>query len=101
MNEMTSMQLILHSGNARSLSMEAIQAAKSGSIEEAKKMIEEANTSLNEAHHTQTELIQAEARGEKNEFSILLVHAQDHLMTSMVVRDMANEFIELYEKINT
>ena len=28
-----------------------------------------------------------------------MVHAQDHLMTSLVVIDLAQEFIDLYEKI--
>ena len=29
-----------------------------------------------------------------------MVHAQDHLMDAMVIRDMAAEFVELYKKVN-
>ena len=28
-----------------------------------------------------------------------MVHAQDHLMNAITVKDMAEEFIDLYEKI--
>ena len=31
---------------------------------------------------------------------LLMVHAQDHLMDAMVIRDMAAEFVELYKKVN-
>ena len=47
------------------------------------------------------ELIQKEANGGKNEFSVLLVHALDIMMDSLAVRDMANELIELYQKIDS
>lgn len=43
---------------------------------------------LSKAHHYQTELIQNEAGGEKTEMTLLMVHAQDHLMNAMTVKDM-------------
>ena len=92
------MNIILHSGNARSLAMEAIQEAKKGNFETANKYITEATQSLGEAHKSQTDLIQGEARGEKSEISILLIHAQDHLMNAMTLKDMAAEMVELYKK---
>ncbi|MGL5614643.1 MAG: PTS lactose/cellobiose transporter subunit IIA [Sarcina sp.] len=93
------MNLIIHSGEARSYAMEAMQLAKTGKFDEARELIEKASKQLGEAHHSQTALIQKEAGGEKVEVSLLLVHAQDHLMTSMVVKDLASEIIELHEKI--
>lgn len=94
-------QIILHSGNARSYAMEALQYAKQGKIEEAEEAMTKAKEAINEAHHFQTELIQSEARGEKTEITVLLIHAQDHLMNSITVKDLASEFIDLYRKINT
>ncbi|MGV3240694.1 PTS lactose/cellobiose transporter subunit IIA [Streptococcus hyovaginalis] len=44
-------------------------------------------------------MIQGEARGEKFESRLLLIHAQDHLMNAMTVVDMAKEFIELHKKL--
>ncbi|WP_042349708.1 PTS lactose/cellobiose transporter subunit IIA [Bacillus massiliigorillae] len=93
------MNIILHSGNARSIAMEAIQEAKKGNFEVAEKYIEEATQSLGDAHKSQTALIQGEARGEKSEVSILLIHAQDHLMTAMTLKDLAAEMVELYKRI--
>lgn len=92
-------QLILHSGNARSSVMEAMFLAREGKFEEAKEKVESAKLDLNEAHRTQTTLIQAEARGEKKDVTILMVHAQDHLMTSITVKELAEEIIFLHQKM--
>lgn len=94
--ELIIMNIINFSGEARSCCMEAIGYAKVGENVKAKSSIEEANNKLAEAHKSQTMLIQSEARGEESEISLLLIHAQDHLMNAITVRDMANEFIDLY-----
>ena len=92
------MELVVNGGNARSKSMEAIKAARKGEIEFAKEKIKEANEALNKAHNFQTSLIQKEAAGEKVGLSLLMVHAQDHLMNAMTVRDLAKEMISMYEE---
>ncbi|EKQ56513.1 MULTISPECIES: PTS lactose/cellobiose transporter subunit IIA [unclassified Clostridium] len=93
------MNLIVHSGEVRSYSMEAIQCAKKGEIDEAKELIEKASEELSQAHNVQTTLIQKEASGEKTEVSLLMVHAQDHLMTSMTLKYLASEIIEIHEEL--
>ncbi|EYI26208.1 TPA: PTS N N'-diacetylchitobiose transporter subunit IIA, partial [Salmonella enterica] len=35
----------------------------------------------------------------KMKVSLVLVHAQDHLMTSMLARELIAELIELHEKL--
>lgn len=92
-------KLISLSGEAKSLAMEAIFHAKEGKFEEANKAIEESSRILGLAHKEQTSLIQSEARGEEITMTLLVVHAQDHLMTSMTTKDLAKEMVELYEKI--
>ncbi|WP_096186545.1 PTS lactose/cellobiose transporter subunit IIA [Evansella halocellulosilytica] len=89
-------QIILYAGNGKSSAMEAIQAAKEGDFEESDRLIEEAGKELNEAHSFQTKLLQEEANGEGSAVNVMLVHSQDHLMTSMTVRDLAIEIIEIY-----
>jgi PTS system cellobiose-specific IIA component len=96
---MTIMNIVVDSGSCRSFAMEAIAMAKEGNFEEAEKNIEEAEKEILKAHHSQTDLIQKEAAGEATEISLLLVHSQDHLMTAMLCKDLAKEFIELYRKI--
>lgn len=97
--QMLSFQIILHAGNARSSAMEAIALAKEYNFTAARDKIEEADKEFTEAHHQQTQLLQAEASGEKHDITVILIHAQDHLMTSMAVKDLANEMIDMYEKI--
>lgn len=99
-SEETVFQIILHGGNGKSLAMEAIQLAKKGDIQAAKDKIKEAEQSINEAHHVQTALIQNEVSGNKNEVSLLMVHAQDHLMTAITIKDLAAEMIDLYDLLN-
>jgi cellobiose PTS system EIIA component len=94
-----SFQLILHSGNARSLAMEAIYEAKERNFESAREKLKEADEAFVQAHHFQTDLIQKESSGETLELPIILVHAQDHLMTAMTVKDLAKEIIDLREEL--
>lgn len=91
-----SFQIILHAGNARSTAMEALKLAKTDKFQEAWNKLNEADVEFTKAHKIQTNLLQNEAKGEKNELSLILVHAQDHLMTAMTVRDLANEMIDMY-----
>ncbi|PAD85740.1 PTS lactose/cellobiose transporter subunit IIA [Niallia circulans] len=97
--EEISFQIILNGGNARGLAMEAINDAKSGDFSLAEQKLDEANEAMRVAHRFQTDLIQGEARGEKFDIRLLLIHAQDHLMNAMTVVDMAKEFIELHKKL--
>lgn len=99
-NEEIIMGIIMHGGNARSLSMRAMSASKKSNFEEADKLVEEATEELGKAHRIQTDLIQAETRGERTGVSLLMVHAQDHLMNAMTVKDLALEIISLNKKIN-
>ena len=50
-----------------------------------------------EAHHIQTEDIQAAIRGEKQEYSLLFAHAQDTLMTIYSEIIVAKQLIAVFE----
>ncbi|MGX4686970.1 PTS lactose/cellobiose transporter subunit IIA [Vagococcus sp. JNUCC 83] len=93
----TIMSLIVKSGNAKSDAMEAIQEAKQKNFDKAKEKIKSADEHIIEAHGAQTTLLTQEASGNNVEVTLLLVHAQDHLMTSMSFIDLAKEIIELYD----
>ena len=92
------MALIMHGGNAKSLGMEAIQAAKIGNTELAGQKLEEANNELEEAHNAQTGLLTQEASGEKIQVTLLMVHAQDHLMNAITFLDLTKEIVDVYKK---
>jgi PTS system cellobiose-specific IIA component len=88
------MSLVCYGGNARGAALEAIRAAKRGDFEKADELIKECNESILKAHNDQTGFIQREANGESEPVTWLMVHAQDHLMNAMVVRDIAIEMID-------
>lgn len=92
------MELVVNGGDARSKAMQSIKLAKQGDIEKAKEKIKEVNEALGKAHNFQTKLIQSESAGESVKVSLLMVHAQDHLMNAMTVRDLAKEIIDMYEE---
>jgi cellobiose PTS system EIIA component len=98
-NEEIIFQLILHGGNGRSFAMEAISAAKQGDYATAREKIAKANEELTSAHKIQTEIIQKETSGLKTDISLLMIHAQDHLMNALTIRDLAAEFVDLYESL--
>ena len=91
------MGLIANGGNARSLAMQAIYAAKAGNFEEAQELLKASNESILQAHNMQTQLLTKEANGERSEVSLLMVHAQDHLMNAMTVKDLATEIVDIYK----
>ena len=94
------MNLIVDAGSAKSYAMEAIRLAKEGSFQEADESLEEANSELARAHHTQTDLIQQAAKGETIEINLFMVHAQDHIMTAMLAKDLAAEIVELHRALS-
>ncbi|MEG0709847.1 MAG: PTS lactose/cellobiose transporter subunit IIA [Longicatena sp.] len=93
----TAFGLILNAGNSKSKSLMAIEEARDYNFEEAKKLVKEAEADLHIAHQMQTTMIQSEAKGDKSDVNIMMVHAQDHLTTAMIMIDQANEFIHIYQ----
>lgn len=93
------MGLIINSGQARSLAYGALKIAKTGDFEKARELMAQSREALNAAHLVQTKLIEGDQGEGKTKVSLVLVHAQDHLMTSMLARELVTELIELHEKI--
>lgn len=99
-NEMLIMNLIVDAGSARSFALEAIQLAKTGKLDEADQSLENANSELSKVHQIQTDLIQREAKGNRTEINLFMVHAQDHIMTAMLARDLAIEIVDLHRQLH-
>lgn len=95
--EKISMILIANSGDARSFAFGALEEARKRNFEKSDTMMKKSDEASLKAHKAQTELLSSEAQGVKNEINILLIHAQDHLMTSMLAQDLIKEMILLYK----
>jgi len=96
MNEEISFQLILHAGNSRSSSMEALEMARNARFAEAEEKLTEAEDELHQAHESQTKLLVDEARGIEFRPNILLIHAQDHFTAAMLNLDLSRELVHMY-----
>ncbi len=98
-------QLIANAGAARSLAFEALNAAKKGDFDKADELMTQSKEAALAAHQTQTDLLSAEAQaqedgGEHLPVDVLLVHAQDHLMTAMLAQELVSEIIDLYRNMH-
>lgn len=91
--------IISSAGDSRAKAFEAMKEIRKGNYEKAKELLENSRQADTEAHNIQTKLIQQEISGEsKSELSLLMVHAQDHYMTSQLARDMIEELINIFEE---
>ena len=110
--ELIALNLISNSGTARTKAFEALHKAREGKYEEAKIcctlddvvkaakiLLKESEESSLLAHNAQTELLQAEANGDNSNYSIIMVHAQDHLMTSILAKELIEEMVTMYKEL--
>ena len=91
--------LISAAGDSKAKAFEALKKVKESKYDEARALLQEAREIDLEAHKIQTQLITAEMSGGENkpEVGLLMVHAQDHYMTSQLARDLIEEMINVFE----
>lgn len=99
-NEQVLFKLISFSGDARSNIYEAFESVVNGEYEKAEESFQEANKSIIEAHNLQTSLIQKEAQGIHTDISLLMIHAQDHLMNTLLSKDLIMNMVNMQKEIN-
>ena len=97
--ELVAFQIISAVGTARSCYIEAIQEAKQKNYDRAKEHIEEGDKSFVEGHDAHLKLLQDEAEG-KSTTSLLVLHAEDQLMSAEGFKLIALEFIDVYHRID-
>lgn len=95
---MIGFEIVAYAGEARSNLIEAINVAKDGEYEKAEELIKEADETIKEAHNIQTKMLSKEAAGEEMEIGFIMVHGQDHLMTTLLLRDLVEHLVNLYKK---
>ena len=96
--ELIAFQIISAVGTARSSYIEAIQAAKKDDFAGAEKLIEEGDAAFVEGHHAHAQLLQDEAGGKENSLSLLILHAEDQLMSAEAFKTIALEFMDVYKR---
>ncbi|MFY4774451.1 PTS lactose/cellobiose transporter subunit IIA [Metabacillus sp. RGM 3146] len=96
--ELVAFQMISQVGSARSSFMEALQFAREGNNEAANEKITEAQSFLTDGHRVHAELIRKEASGEKVEISLLVLHAEDLMISTETLGELAKEMIFMYQE---
>ncbi|WP_315110047.1 PTS lactose/cellobiose transporter subunit IIA [Clostridium intestinale] len=97
--ELVAFEIISNVGMGKSLAIEAIREARKENYEVADSKIEEAKEFLLQGHHAHAALIQKEANGEKVEFSLIIMHAEDQLISAETIKDLAIEIIEMHKDL--
>ncbi|WP_301185389.1 PTS lactose/cellobiose transporter subunit IIA [Faecalibaculum rodentium] len=90
--ELICFQMISNAGMAKSTFVEAMQEAEAGNFDAAQTKIEEGKNFLVTGHGVHAGLIQKEAAGEKTDLTLLLMHAEDQLLSCETLEIMAERF---------
>ena len=98
MNEQEIIQIIANSGESKMKSFEALKCLKNKDFKKARELLKESRFIDLEAHNAQTKIIaQALDPDAKDAVTLLMVHAQDHYMTSQLARDLIEALIDVIE----
>lgn len=95
--DLVAFEIIAFSGEARFLIHEAFKHMRAKEFEKAKDLLTKSEAEIQKAHKSQTDLLHSYASGEEIKIEIIMVHAQDHLMTTMTLKEVAYELLALYE----
>jgi len=98
--ELICFEIISNVGVARSSYINAIDEAGKGNIDKANQNIKEGTESFLLGHHAHAKLIQKEAAGEEVKVSLLLLHAEDQLMSAESFKIVAMKFIAVYQELS-
>ena len=83
--ELIAFETISNVGMAKSLAIEALRVVRSGNYAEGEERLSEAAKYLTEGHHAHT--------------SLMLMHAEDQMMSAEVIKSLAEEMIEMYKEL--
>ncbi len=100
-DEMQCLQIISEAGNARSKYIEAIQEAKAGDYEACNELLRQGNEAYAKGHRIHADLLSQEAGGKKAHLDLLLVHAEDQLMSAESFKILCTEFLDVYRRFDT
>lgn len=93
------MQIILNSGDARTLACRAFDRICACDFDGARELLKEADKTQAKAHNIQTAMIQGDVRGDEERigYFVLFTHAQDTLMTIQTELNLTKSILKLAE----
>ena len=97
--QMASFKIISAVGTAKSYYIEAIRSSENGEFEEAKEKMEKGKEAYKEGHDVHFKLLQEEASGDNQAVTVLLVHAEDQLMSTETIQLLAEQMIKNNQRL--
>ncbi|WP_460986657.1 PTS lactose/cellobiose transporter subunit IIA, partial [Staphylococcus aureus] len=88
---------VAFAGDARSKFLEALTAAQARDFARADALIAEGNTCIADAHSAQTILLATDAQCDDIAYSVTMMHGHDHLMTTILLKDLMKHLLEFYK----
>lgn len=92
------MEIISYAGTAKSHCILALEAAKQGQTQEVEKNFHDAEDNFAQAHDLHKDILSEELNTKEPRVSMLLMHAEDQLMSAETIRFVVQEFIALLAK---
>lgn len=97
--EQVSIRIVSAVGTARSCYIEAIREARKGNFENAGQLMQEGKEAFSLGHESHFDLITQAAEGKSIGFDLILMHAEDQMMSAETFCILAEELIETYKLI--
>jgi PTS system cellobiose-specific IIA component len=99
-NEKRIFQIIGSSGDSKAKAFQALECVKNKDFAGARELLAAAKEADVEAHNAQTQILVEALNATDSDpesISLLMVHAQDHYMTSQLARDLIEELVDVFE----
>ena len=95
---MIGFEIVAYSGDARITLLQLLKEVRQGNFNNVDQLMADADENINLAHKSQTQILAAEAGGDNMDMGFIFVHGQDHLMTTILLRDIITDMVELYRR---
>lgn len=95
--EEMALEIITNVGTARSMYVEAVEAAKTGNFEEAHNLVAEGEKIFVNGHHAHADLVNAKIGVEELQYMFIVMHAEDQLMSAETLKIVCDELIDMLE----
>ena len=97
--ELIAFSIIANAGDAMSSFFNALNFYKKGDKQKSEELMKAGDEFLIEAHKAQFGLISKESNNEDIPYSLIMVHAQNHLMGALNTKNNVKEMMDLYDYI--
>lgn len=98
--ELKCIQIISAAGVAKSDFIEAVSQLKNGNASRAEELVEEGEKSYVQGHEAHTELLKLKETADSISSMVLIMHAEDQLMSAELTKIMFMELKEVYDRMS-